>query len=63
MAGSLVPNPTCYGLERMRAAVAKAETMGQEIIFSTKIKNWMTYGSKGHAKINPTTLPQSFIKS
>jgi ubiquinone/menaquinone biosynthesis C-methylase UbiE len=34
------------GLERMRAAVAKAKTMGQEIIFSTKIKNWMTYGFK-----------------
>ena len=34
------------GLERMRAAIAKANTSGEAIIFSTDIKNWMTYGVK-----------------
>jgi len=32
------------GLNRMRAAVTEANTRGETIIFSTEIKNWMTYG-------------------
>jgi hypothetical protein len=34
------------GLARMRAAVAEAQANGKDIIFSTEIKNWMTYGFK-----------------
>jgi ubiquinone/menaquinone biosynthesis C-methylase UbiE len=34
------------GLDRMQTAVAEAQTKGKEIVFSTDIKNWMTYGFK-----------------
>ena len=34
------------GLERMRATVIAAKARGEDIVFSTEIKNWMTFGFK-----------------
>lgn len=34
------------GLVRMQAAITEAKAKGEDIVFSTEIKNWMTYGFK-----------------
>jgi ubiquinone/menaquinone biosynthesis C-methylase UbiE len=34
------------GLDRMQSAIDEAKARGKDIIFSTEIKNWMTYGFK-----------------
>jgi ubiquinone/menaquinone biosynthesis C-methylase UbiE len=34
------------GLARMWAAVAQAQARGEDVVFSTEIKNWMTHGFK-----------------